>query len=349
MTANLEEEDPIDAPTIEDNDIPAPDNAANEEPLLNLAAEDDASTGTGEIIQDEEATTPIEDENEIGLGVENDENVDNTPVRGGAEETLIGPTTRTRTSNDPDAIFYRLNDRNKPSIATQLKKRQTEDAFAPDDMIGACLIQAMTDRKKEGVCFNMLAMTKSLESLVDTEVVTCYNQESLNKGIREFGERAEEAVMKEFLQFKRQEVLRPRYSFALTLIARQEALRLIMTIKEKRNRVIKGRGCADGRGLRSRIAREDATSPTASTEAFAMTCTIDAKEERVVVTCDVPGAYLHCEMDEECYVLLEGGLVDLFVRVMPEAKDMVEIDNRGKKRLYTRMYKALEKTVLGKY
>ena len=184
-------------------------------------------------------------------------------------------------------------------------------------------------------------MTKRLEAITDTETAACLNQMSLNKGIKEFGNRAEDAVMKKFMQFKRQDVLRPRFATALSVIERKEALRVIMTIKEKRNGTIKGRGFADGRSLRGRIDREAATSPAVSTEAFPMTCAIDAKEERVVVTCDVPGAYLHCEMDEECYVLLEGVLVDLFVKIMPEAEPMVETDKRGKKCLYIRMHKAL--------
>jgi hypothetical protein len=72
-----------------------------------------------------------------------------------------------------------------------------------------------------------------------------------------------------------------------------------------------------------------------------MTCAIDAWEGRVVVTCDVPGAYLHCVMDELCHVLLEGVLVDLYLKVNPSAADKVELGGNGKKRLYTRMHKAL--------
>ena len=51
-------------------------------------------------------------------------------------------------------------------------------------------------------------------------------------------------------------------------------------------------------------------SPTVSVEAFLMTCAIDVKEGRIVVTCDIPGAYLQATIDELCYVLIEGALVD---------------------------------------
>jgi hypothetical protein len=72
-----------------------------------------------------------------------------------------------------------------------------------------------------------------------------------------------------------------------------------------------------------------------------MSCAIDAKEERTVVTCDVPGAYLHCKMDELCHVLLEGVLVDLYLKVNPSAAPMVETKEGGKRVLFTRMHKAL--------
>jgi hypothetical protein len=114
-----------------------------------------------------------------------------------------------------------------------------------------------------------------------------------------------------------------------------------MTIKEKNSGKIKGRGCADGRSLRWRIKSQDATSPTVSSEACLMTLAIDAHERRVVVVCDIPGAYLHCEMDEICYVLLEGVMVDLYLKVNPGAADKVIIARNGKKRLYTLMHKAL--------
>ena len=136
-------------------------------------------------------------------------------------------------------------------------------------------------------------------------------------------------------------MLRPKYAAALSLIEKQEAMRLIMTIKEKKSGDIKGRGCADGSGMRNRIRPQDATSPTVSSEAFAMTCAIDAWEGRVVVTCDVPGAYLHCVMDELCHVLLEGVMVDLYLEVNPSAAKMVSVGKNGKKRLYIRMHKAM--------
>ena len=151
--------------------------------------------------------------------------------------------------------------------------------------------------------------------------------------------------MKEFLQLMKQDVLRPTSIEKLTLEKMKRALRLIMVIKEKRNGIIsgiiRGRGVADGSEQRGFIDEVDATSPTVSTEALAMTCAIDAFEGRAVLTVDIPGAYLHCFMDSEEYVLIEGVLVDLYLDTDPSARDKVAVDKYGKKRLYSKMYKAL--------
>ena len=59
-----------------------------------------------------------------------------------------------------------------------------------------------------------------------------------------------------------------------------------MFLKRKRNGKIKGRGCADGRKQRAYIAKEDATSPTVSTDAVFITAIIDAMEGRCVTVVD---------------------------------------------------------------
>ena len=61
----------------------------------------------------------------------------------------------------------------------------------------------------------------------------------------------------------------PRWKEDMTTEDRQKALRYLMFIKEKRDRVIKARGCADGRPYTN---KEDASSPTVSLEAMMMSC-----------------------------------------------------------------------------
>ena len=64
----------------------------------------------------------------------------------------------------------------------------------------------------------------------------------------------------------------PRWKEDMTTEDRQKALRYLMFIKEKRDRVIKARGCADGRPQWQYTNKEDASSPTVSLEAMMMSC-----------------------------------------------------------------------------
>ena len=309
---------------VDDNTDDAPAGAA---------IDDDENQSVGEqadeIIADE--ADPLGDE---GIGPNAADEVDDDLERDINIEDDVGglgdPTRRTR-STTGGAPFFKLDDRNKATIASQFK----------DDYVIGRIYSQFVCNKKRGITYAQLALEQCLSPFSTPEDAFLFNQMSLNAGLKAFAAKAEEAVEKEFSQLHSQDVLRPMFANALSSLEKSEALRLIMTIKEKRDGRIKGRACADGRGLRGRISPEDATSPTVSTEAFAMSCAIDAKEGRTVVTCDVPGAYLHCKMDELCHVLLEGVLVDLYLKVNPSAAPMVETDERGKRVLFTRMHKAL--------
>jgi len=54
---------------------------------------------------------------------------------------------------------------------------------------------------------------------------------------------------------------------------------------------------------------------TVSLEATMLSCAIDTKENRYVVVKDKPGAFLHAEMQENVYILLEGTTADLIVKL----------------------------------
>ena len=79
-----------------------------------------------------------------------------------------------------------------------------------------------------------------------------------------------------------------------------------------------------------------------SLEGLITTLVIDAQEQRDVVICDVPGAYLNASMPKDKFVLIK--FVDEFVDLMcmadPSLKPIVRMEN-GKKVLYLRILKAL--------
>ena len=77
-----------------------------------------------------------------------------------------------------------------------------------------------------------------------------------------------------------------------------------------------------------------------------MSCTIDAKENRHVAIADIPGAFLHADMDEEVYMLLEGKIAELIVKLDPKLYRKYIWENKKEKpMLYVKLKKALYGTL----
>ncbi len=127
-------------------------------------------------------------------------------------------------------------------------------------------------------------------------------QMNIEQGIKVFGEAGIAAVKSELQQLHERKVIRPVHQQNLTMEQSKDAVAYLMFLKRKRCGKVKGRGCADGRKQRSYVTREDAASPTVSTEAIFITALIDAFENREVAIIDVPGAFMQADMDEEVYV-----------------------------------------------
>jgi len=151
--------------------------------------------------------------------------------------------------------------------------------------------------------------------LLLTKVTQCL------KGIRLRGNRAIEALLKELAQLEDMNTFEPLQAQKLSRVQPTEALRVINLIKEKRDNSLKGRTCVDGRPQRKYISKEQAASPTVSTEAILCTLVVDAHENRYVATADVKGAYLHAEIDDYVILKLDGEVVDVFCKLNPRYKD----------------------------
>ncbi len=65
---------------------------------------------------------------------------------------------------------------------------------------------------------------------------------------------------------------------------------MLLFLKKKRTGKIKGRGCLNGAPQRAYIAKEDAASPTVSTESTFITGVIAASKLRKVRCYNVPSA-----------------------------------------------------------
>ena len=80
--------------------------------------------------------------------------------------------------------------------------------------------------------------------------------------IKKWGQQAKGGVTKELHQFHDISVFHPVHGESLTEQQKEEAVKMLMFLKEKGDKSIKGRGCADGRVQRNKYKKETVTSPT---------------------------------------------------------------------------------------
>jgi hypothetical protein len=66
----------------------------------------------------------------------------------------------------------------------------------------------------------------------------------------------------------------------------------LMFLTEKRDKSVKGRMVYKGKPTREWLFQEDAARPTAALERILTTGVIEAKEERDVMTCNIPNAFI---------------------------------------------------------
>jgi hypothetical protein len=94
----------------------------------------------------------------------------------------------------------------------------------------------------------------------------------------------------------------------------------LIFLVEKRDGSVKGRTCANGSTQRKYMDRDEAASPTASTESILITATIDAKQNRDIMTADIPNAFVQMDVNKKNYVKGEclilkarGPIVDMLI------------------------------------
>jgi hypothetical protein len=89
------------------------------------------------------------------------------------------------------------------------------------------------------------------------------------------------------------------------------------------------------------VAKEEAASPTVALESVFVTCTIDARENREVVTLNIPGAFLHAPNKDYVVMRMNGTLAELMAKIDPKLYRKYLTDKKGKKVLCLRLQKVL--------
>ena len=180
----------------------------------------------------------------------------------------------------------------------------------------------------------------------DYEESFCFLTEQMTakKGLKKFKEAGAKAIMAELEQIVYRKVMRGKHAKDLTREDKKAALRYLMFLKQKRSGKIKARGCADGRKQRLYKGKDETTSPTVTTEGLMLTCIVDAHERRDVATMDVPGAFMHADMDEKIHIKLDGELALLLIRVDESYSQFLTYE-RGIPVIYAELSKALYGTL----
>lgn len=80
---------------------------------------------------------------------------------------------------------------------------------------------------------------------------------------------------------------------------------------------------------------------TVSIESLFLSCAIDAKEGRKVMTCDIPEVFMQTDIDEVIHMQLEGPLVKLLTKVDPELYTKYLSKEGDKDVMYMKLAKAL--------
>jgi hypothetical protein len=130
----------------------------------------------------------------------------------------------------------------------------------------------------------------------------------------------------------------------MTPLERKRAMESLIFLTEKRDGTVKARTCANGSTQRAYIPREEATSPTAATEAILITAVVDAKQGRDVMTLDVPNAFVQTpvpQTGDKIIMKIRGRLVDILLEICPGVYDSYVIHEGKQKIVYVRMLMAL--------
>ena len=143
-------------------------------------------------------------------------------------------------------------------------------------------------------------------------VTTCLTQYHLSKGLKVFGQKGIEAVLKELKQLHDWMVIEPQHPEEMSKDEKKASLQYLMFLKKKRSGIIKGRGCVDGRKQRVYLNKDDISAPTFSTKSLLLTYLIDAMENRYIVTVDIPGDFMQSDLEgDDLHMKLEGKMVDI--------------------------------------
>ena len=243
------------------------------------------------------------------------------------EEMEETPTRPTRSTRNPNPQYNQMAD-----IDVKHNLMSIEEVGVEYDQTEAQLVAMLMGRMNQ-------------HQRMDSEFAFI-QQHLYHKGIRIFGEKGKEGAMKELKQLHSRKCFGPIAVEALTKIERDRAQQALMYLAEKRDGTIKGRLVYNGKPTREWLGKEESSSPTVGLDSLFLTVMIDGKENRDVMTADIPNAFIQTpieKLDTEDRIIMKitGVLVDLLVNDSPEIYGSYVVYERNTKVLYVEVLRAI--------
>ena len=309
-TAILEGVDGTESDTAEDSELPT-------------AILEGVDGGTEGVVNNDSTTTTTNydtsDPPTILNEILDDDNVNNT-TNTNVEHDNIDDNTDTTSHFHAQGRPMRMNRRHvkdtndgSPYIFTT-QAQATKSALDGDTTVIAFL-HAQT------AYINSLSTLNEVNSAIQHAAEhLAFTQLGMKAGIKTWGQEGVDAIIKEMKQFHDREVVKPLLPSEISPTVKATALGYLMFLKKKRNGIIKGRGCADGRPQRLYKSKDETSSPTACIESIFLTAIVDAHEERDVAVVDIPGAFLQTKASDGTIIKLQGAVVNALLRINPTWK-----------------------------
>ena len=168
----------------------------------------------------------------------------------------------------------------------------------------------------------------------------------LPKAVKKWGNRAKAAAHKEMDQLHNRGAFEPILPSQCSPSELKKAQNALTFVTEKRDGTIKGRTVYDGSGTRVWKDKNETRSPTVSGEGLILTCCIDAKEGRDVMSLDVPNAFIQTKLpdpkpgEDRVLMRIEGTLAEELLRIDPDRYLPYLVHEKGRPVLYVVVKKA---------
>jgi hypothetical protein len=137
---------------------------------------------------------------------------------------------------------------------------------------------------------------------------------------------------------------------SLTTEQCKKVLESYIFVERKQDGLLKAQQVAGGNKQKGYITKDDASSPTVSSEGVMLTCVFYATKKRDVAVVDIPNAFIQTVVEDEqdrAFICIHGPLFDILRSIAPDVYGpYAMVGKKGKKQLLVQCLTALYGTMM---